>query len=190
VISDATSLAPASAALSVGLNSRTIDEVGRGLGQFRAAVRGAVPSYCGLSATLVFDGYPVTMTSPVPLGGGSRDAGAVTSLHLPLSAVTVAATGELVLFASTPGAFVDVAADLAYATDTDTDAGVCALDAHLAPSAGGVPNGVAGFSIFNRAVGALIHRGWTPEQARARITRSATDTGGDLTTAAPAFWPT
>jgi hypothetical protein len=182
VIPDATSLASALAALSVGLDSHTIDEVGRALGQFRAAVCGAVSSYCGLSITLVLDGYPVTMTSPVPLGGGSQDAGAVTSLHIPLSVVTVAATGELVLFATTPGGLIDLAADLAYATNTEE--GVFALDAHLAPSAGGVPVGVAGFSIFNRAVGALIHRGWTPEQARARITRNATDTGGDLATAA------
>jgi hypothetical protein len=122
----------------------------------------------------------------VPLGGGSRDAGAVTSLHLPLSVVTVAATGELVLFATTPGAFVDLtanlAADLAYATNAD--AGVFALDAHLTPSAASMPVGVAGFSIVNRAVGALIQRGWSPEQARTPTTRNATDTGDDLPTAA------
>jgi hypothetical protein len=47
-----------------------------------------------------------------------------------------------------------------------------------------VPVGVAGFSMFNPALGALIQLGWTPEQARAHITRSATDTGGDLATAA------
>jgi hypothetical protein len=182
VISDATSLASALAALSHGLDNRTVDDVGRGLGQVRAAVRKAVPSFCGLSIAIVLDGYPVTMTSPVPLGGGSRDAGAVTSLHLPLSVVAVPATGDLVLFATTPGAFLDLAADLAYATNAE--AGVFALDAHLAPSAGGVPVGVAGFSILNRAIGALIHRGCTPEQAHATITRSATDTGDDLATAA------
>jgi hypothetical protein len=181
VIPGATPLAAALGALSYGLDGSTFDDVGRDLGQLATAVRGAVPSYCGLSITMVVDGIAVTVTTPES-DDGALTADVVTSLAFPLPSVSVTACGELVLFASVAGAFVDLAADLAYATSAA--AAVFELDAHLDQPTSGVPVGMAGFSMVNQAVGALMERGYTPDHARAHITRNATDAGHDLATAA------
>jgi hypothetical protein len=94
VIHGPNTLASGLAALSPGLNSRTIDEVDRDLGQVRAAVRGAR----FLILRTVDHARPGRVPShndlPRALGGGWLRRGGGTSLHLPLSVVTAAATGE------------------------------------------------------------------------------------------------
>lgn len=76
----------------------------------------AVPSYCGLRLTITLQGFPVVVTT-----FAEADGAVATSLRLPLSLLdpTVEVHSRVVFYARTPGAFVDLAADLAYALRTD-----------------------------------------------------------------------
>jgi hypothetical protein len=77
-------------------------------------LRAAVPSYRGLHLTIVDNGYPVTLTAFVPLQDGDSIN---TSLRVRLAARGPGFHGasQIVFYASTPGAFVDMAADFGYA---------------------------------------------------------------------------
>jgi hypothetical protein len=120
----------------------------------------------------VVDAQPVTLNSmadealTTPIG---------SSLRLPLSLTSGLAVGsQLVLYALTPGAFVDLAADLAYATDAGDDEVV--LDAHLDPvSRRSGLVGVEELAIINRAVGVLMGRGLSPAAARGHLHHKAAD---------------
>jgi hypothetical protein len=74
-------------------------------------LRAAVPSYRGLHLTLVEDAHPVSLAAFLPY----QDAKPITtSLRIPFAAVGPGfdpASG-VVFYAATPGAFVDLAADL------------------------------------------------------------------------------
>ena len=175
-----TSLAAALAVLSGGLDDPDLD-VQHSLDQLASAVQGAVASYCGLSITVAADGIPVTITVPHGDGGGSPAADAVTSLVIPLSVISLTAQGELVLFASAPGAFIDLAADLAY--ETATELVTFGLDTRLGPPVA-LTVGVTALSVFNQAVGILVEAGHTPDQARARIAAIAAGDGHNLAAAA------
>jgi hypothetical protein len=78
-----------------------------------------VPSYRGLHLTLVEDGHPVSLAAFLK----SEGAESITaSLRIPFPALGPGfdhASG-VVFYAATPGAFVDLAADLGYALDTPT----------------------------------------------------------------------
>ena len=75
-------------------------------------LRTAVSSYQGLRLTLVREGWPVTLTA-FDYIDGQRPA---TSLRLALSELGPGFDPEsrIVFYAATPGAFVDLAADLGY----------------------------------------------------------------------------
>lgn len=141
----------------------------------------AVPSFLGLTMT-------------IPQGGNDRDgvtlnflppelADAVgTTLLVPLDALGVSGPGGTVVFyAARPGAFVDLAADtrLAYGLD-----GQVSLDQHL-PSTD-IPTGSSGVfghteaSIINRAIGVLLGRGHTAEEARSVLHHRADRDGVPL----------
>lgn len=160
-------------------------------------VRQAVPSYCGLQLTLFDHGWPVTLTEVI----NSANLPAVTSLRVSLQALgsgTVSG-GHLVFGATTPGAFVDLAADLSYvlgvpyATGNDAvrptalgaatpmqqaEPALIVLDVASLPtgSVSGV-SGLAEVSIINRAVGGLIEDGHLPEEAHALIRGGAASAG-------------
>lgn len=170
-----TSLSTALALLSAGLDDPSTN-AWRDFDQFAIVVRSAVASYCGLAITMsADDGIPLTITA--------TDPGAVvaTSLAIPLSTLSPTGGGEIVLFATVAGAFVDLAADLAYQTATALD--TFALDAHLEPPAL-PPAGVPEFAVIHQAVGFLIAGGSTPEQALARLEKFAANDGHDLAAAA------
>jgi hypothetical protein len=89
-----------------------------------------------------------------------------------------------VLYATTPGAFVDLAADLAWVLEVQPSALV--LDRHLvlpSPPAQGVV-GLREHATINRAIGALIERGHSPESARAELHLHADLDSGDIPAAA------
>lgn len=131
----------------------------------------AVPSFLGLTMTFppdVPDGEGVTLNF---LPAERADA-VSTTLMVPLQALGVSgAGGTVVFYAGRLGAFVDLAVDtrLAYGID-----GQVRLDQHL-PSAN-LPPGVFGHtaaSKINRAIGVLLGRGHTPEEARSVLHRRA-----------------
>ena len=82
-----------------------------------ASVRRAVPSFRGLALTVVIDEQPVSVTS-AERGNVSDIA---TSLRLSLAWVTLLGPdSQITFYASAPGTFVDLAADLAHALGSES----------------------------------------------------------------------
>jgi hypothetical protein len=81
------------------------------------------------------------------------------------------------LYAATAGAFVDLAADLAFMFGLSL--ADIAIDQQLSPPTAEEP-GVAEWAQINQAIGVLIDRGHLPEQARAVLHRDAARAGMTL----------
>jgi len=126
----------------------------------------AVPSFLGLTMTVMLDDVPVTLTTLDPHLAVSAN----TCVKLPLSALTPAEPGSSVVFyAAHAGAFVDLAAEVNWVGITEQ----VVLDGHL-PSAAhpARPVGVSGLAELTehcRAIGMLISRGRSPEEARTEL---------------------
>ncbi len=165
-------------------------------------LRAAVPSYRGMSLTLVHHDHPVRVTAFVP----PEDGEAVTaSLRIPVSSLVPRSDpgSRIVFYAATPGAFVDLAADLDYLLQTQIgsldEPEPPAWSGHLggrSPSTGAdghrpmlldsdlppatLLSGMTGLeelSIINRAVGILVAKGHHPERAHAVLRRRAASAG-------------
>jgi hypothetical protein len=179
-------------AISVGADDHAVDT---SLAALVADLIVAVPSYCGLRLTITQHGFPVVLTAFAEFGGTVG-----TSLRLPLSLLDPALEvhSQVVFYARTPGAFVDLAADLTYAlgdgstVDWESSDGKrgdglrqidrhrsrIELDANLPPGTrqSGL-SGLANLSTINRAVGVLIADGHHPDDAHATLRRQATAAG-------------
>lgn len=141
-------------------------------------LRAAVPSFRGLQVIIVNSGQPITLTDLLPAG---TDGAALASLRVPLSLIGPDHDGgsRVVFYAGTPGAFVDLAADLSYVLEATTSrdgetSRRLVLDADLPSNA--VVSGLTGLaelSAVNRAVGILIDRGHTRDHAYAILQRAA-----------------
>jgi hypothetical protein len=87
------------------------------------------------------------------------------------------------LYAGSPGAFVDLAADLAWLTARPLSDFV--LDQHLTiPTPSNTGTQLHAASIINQAMGVLMGRGHTPEQAHRQLDSQAADAGTDRHAAA------
>jgi hypothetical protein len=141
-------------------------------------LQAAVESYVGLTITIAAEGHRISFTT------SERGATATTSLSIPLTALAGGEAGSsLVLYATTPGAFVDLAADLAWVLEIKPSALV--LDQHVAaPAPSDGVTGLSELATINRAIGALIELGHTPESARAELRRHADLDSGDMPAAA------
>jgi hypothetical protein len=149
----------------------------RSLSHLGGQVRMAVPSYLGVSLTMT---SPRSSTQVEVMDDGIAPDGIGSSLMIPATAIlngrdSTAATADadiaLILYAGVPGALVDLAADLGWLTGLPGSD--FALDQHLAgpQSATAEPN-----STFNQAIGVLLGRGETPQQAEVIIAvRAATE---------------
>lgn len=141
-------------------------------------VSSAVVSYLGLRMAIAVGGQDVSIALRSDTTTGPEVA---TSLLIPLAAVTDAEPASaLVLYAGVPGAFVDLAADLAHALNLDPIS--LALDEHLHRPSDGA-SGAAGLdwhSAINQAIGILIGRGRTPEAALEELQRLARLDGNNL----------
>jgi hypothetical protein len=165
-----------SAEFAADLNAlgEALDEPGANLEslvrRFDSVCSLAVESYLGFSVKLVVGDYPVDVTV---LEEYIDESEITTSAHVPLHVFGSFQAGSVITFyAGTPGAFVDFAADLAYALRLDP--GVLELDNHLTPPA--LRSGVGGLvemAAVNRAMGILIDRGHTPEGGIAELHRLA-----------------
>jgi hypothetical protein len=180
---------------SIGLDD---DAVGAPLTATVAALRAAVPSYRGICLTIVQNDHPIRVVAFLPPQDGKSS---VTSLRVPLAALAPGfhVDSQIVFYAATPGAFVDLAADLGYALNipTITDSRPprptnspeidghqgtdhrdghrpIVLDGDLPPAS--LVSGVTGLddlSTINRAVGILIDQGHHPNQAYVILRRHA-----------------
>ena len=168
------------------LGSDTLDDT---LLALTANLEAAVPSYLGLQLTIIENAWPVILTAIRP------DPVATTSLRLPLAVLGphFDPQSRVTLYATIPGAFVDLAADLGYARHLPTatnhvtdEAGnstrhgprngglQIALDADLPPSTriSGM-SGLAELSTINRAIGILLGQGHRPDRASETLRRNA-----------------
>jgi hypothetical protein len=129
----------------------------------------AVGSYLGFCITLVIDEVPVSFSV---LEDFLNPAEVLTSVMLPLNALGEQAPGSaVILYAGTPGAFVDLAADLTYALGATPDA--VQLDQHLTPADAAGDTGLLALSQHNRALGILLSRGLDLDEGRAELERQA-----------------
>jgi len=130
----------------------------------------AVGSYLGLQLTVYSQGHPVTLTVFEP---SAEVEDITTTVTVPLgSAAGTEAPSVMTVYAATPGALVDLAADLGYALKLPD--GVVALDRALRPTT--TASGLTGLSelgAINRAIGVLMDQGHHPDHAYHELHRQA-----------------
>ncbi|XAS74900.1 hypothetical protein V3G39_09460 [Dermatophilaceae bacterium Sec6.4] len=192
----AADLALLSAALYDPASDSTTDVAQTVLG-FAANARSAVQSFVGLTATITAAEHAAeeerTCSTPgqvvlrLTLLDEHADPGSITTSLLLSGLPGGADAGEpiiqFVLYAGVPGAFVDLAADIAFLTGQELDP--ADLDQHL--SLAGEPD-VTGVLQADRtigeAVGVLIDRGHTHDQAYAELDALAMAANTNRTTEA------
>lgn len=112
---------------------------------------------------------------------GSASAHVRASLLIPMQATIDGARAEsaidVILYASAAGALTDLAADLAWLSGRDL--AEFALDQHLVVVERDQASGLFACSLINQAIGMLIARGHTPEQAEQLLHTRASQTGVD-----------
>jgi hypothetical protein len=177
----------AALAADLAVLSEALDETDGGLAdalrQLVADVKVAVPSYLGLTIVAGNGTYPMTLTAMEPF---THPSDVVSSLVLPLADDRAAEAGAplvLILYAARPDAFVDLAADLGRLTGRPLRD--FALDQHLVPPAElDSSTGVRASSLVHQAIGVLIGRGYTPEEADLEIELRAAADGNSRAKAA------
>jgi hypothetical protein len=158
----------AALAADLRLLTAALDEPGTDIAatlhQLAIDTAAGVPSYLGLSL-MVSRSDPLFTSTYLLDGVLAGDVRTSLQLRLPgLGEHRSPPTVAIILYAGSPGAFVDLAADLAWLTARPlTD---FMLDQHLAIPAGSVTEGqLHAASTINQAIGVLIGRGYTPQQA-------------------------
>jgi hypothetical protein len=166
-----------------------------------ADLKAAIPSYRGLQVTILVPPQPVDLVLFLPPEDGEQ---VTTSLRLPLAVLGPGfdTASQVVFYAVSPGAFVDLAADLSYALNLPTATGpvepgiarrdgdgqrgshrparshAIALDADLPPSR--LSSGLIGLSelsTINQAFGVLIEQGEHPDRVHAALVERASRDG-------------
>ena len=123
------------------------------------ALKRAAPSYRGLVLSLVIDEQPVSVAS-AEVGNTSDIA---TSLCVSLAWVSsLSADSQITFYASVPGTFVDLAADLSFALGSES----LHLDEDIPSALVSDLTGASRLSTINEAVGILIGHGHTPDSAQ------------------------
>ena len=166
-------------------------DVAETLTRLAARAQAAVDSYLGLSVEITTHLAAFALTL---LNEGTQTEHIRTSLLVPLSATPAketqarvgtmaSASMALILYAATPGAFIDLAADLAWLT------GRAAVDFRLdenrsLPQNYNNPRPLRAMSIINQALGVLIGRGATLEEAERDLAARADRADIDLPRAA------
>jgi hypothetical protein len=142
----------------------------------------SVPSCVGLTVTV--DTHPVEFTlvaydDPI----APINSSASLCVTLPARRVPAAAAVTLILLATVPGAFVDLAADLAFALGLPLSE--LLLDQHLGERRASATN-LGDLSAINQAIGMLIGRGAGPAEARVALQLVADSSESRLADAARA----
>ena len=139
----------------------------------------SVLSYRGLQVTISSNGFPLVLTA----FADRRDGQVATSLRVPLALLGLgfAAASRIVFYAGTPGAFVDLAADLAFALRgantserAEDSAPAILLDEDPPPRTRVFSlSGLTELSTIDRAVGVMIVKGHHPDHAHETLRRDA-----------------
>jgi hypothetical protein len=176
---------PPSVAAALGLLTDALNDPDGDLHGTLATLRhdliATVPSYLGLSITVVSDGHPVTISAFHRNAAERHERspeGIASSLWMPLAPFVVAEAGsQLIFYAARPGAFMDLAADLTFALGIHFHQAV--FDRHLSAPPAAV-SGLQDWSLINQAIGILIDLGHDPTAARDELMRRATLSGTTL----------
>jgi hypothetical protein len=154
-------------------------ELEKSLTALTEAVKSAAPSYRGLAMTLIIDKQPVSVTSAEP--GNTSDI--ATSLRLSLAWIpSLSADSRITFYASVPGTFVDLAADLAFALHSHS----IRLDEDIPSALVSDLTGVGKLSAINRALGVLVGHGHTFDSAQRELRHMADATPSCIQKAAEA----
>jgi hypothetical protein len=186
---------------SIGQDGQDLDDA---LTALTAALNSTAATYCGLRLTIVENQWLITLTAFTDgHDANGHDVPVGTSLRLPLALVSPAVDhgSRVVFFAVTPGAFIDLAADLSYVLggipvsqasppadgDDHRDHGGAGLDGHRRaieldldlplPSRVSGLTGLAELTVLNRAIGMLVAQGNDIEQAHQLLRRDAAAAG-------------
>jgi hypothetical protein len=174
-------MAAALASLTAALDDPDTDIV-HSLHLFALYTAAAIPTYRGLSVFVPHSDPPLALTAMAD----EADAGDIrTSLHvlLPTTGAGERHPVAVIFYAATPGAFVDLAADLIWLTARP--ASDFTLDQHLAITSGPDTAGQLDMaSDINQAIGVLIGRGYTPQQADWELDTQAAKNRSDRHSAA------
>ena len=182
-------LSPALAA-TLGLLTAALDDPGADIavsvGALGAAAAAAIGSYLGLTVC-ISGSSALRLTVWVP---GKTMPVIRASLCIPMPNVGAGTGGDgagvgvdLVVYAGRAGALVDLAADLSWLTGRDLSD--FALDEHLhLPVDPDDTLTLLTASLIDQAIGVLIGRGHTPDQARRELDVHAARTGTDRSGAA------
>lgn len=169
----------AALAADLGILTAALDEPGadvaHSLGQLAADATAAIPTFLGLSVVVDGSDPPFRFTIFVE-GVGTGEVRTSLRLVLPgVGDIGLLPAVVLVLYAGSPGTFVDLAADLAWLTARPLSDFV--LDQHLPAPTEGPATNLFEVSVINQAIGALIGQGYTPEQAEQHLTAEGADAG-------------
>lgn len=156
----------AETAAALAILTEALDEpdadIAQSLQRLTLDAANAVPSYLGLSIVVSQRDPPLIITA---LADGAVVGDIRTSLRVLLLGMgNGRAPVALILYAGKPGTFVDLSADLAWLTARPLTEFI--LDEHLTVPAG--PDTAAQLQAarhIDQAVGVLIGRGYTPQQA-------------------------
>lgn len=166
--------------LSAALDDPAVD-IGASLLSLAGAVESAVASYGGLALTIETYGEHVVL---VAMNEADTDGSVSTSLHIPLTRNSPVADIDLILYARSPGALVDLAADLQWLVGTT--GAEFTHDAHLQVPVESL-RGLAELSTVNQAIGVLLAGGYTLEQAVGMLDTLGRDRATDRHDAAAAL---
>lgn len=176
---------PAGLTAELDLLTQALDLPGPDLAEtlirLTADAQTAVDSYLGLSIAINANRTEFDLTI---LKEGTQPEHVRTSLLVPLSTAaadpsTAPASVAMILYAAAPGAFIDLAADLSWTTGRTL--GDFRLDEHHTfPVNATNPTAVGTMSSINQALGVLIGRGSTPEQAERDLHGRAARAGIEL----------
>jgi hypothetical protein len=177
----------AALAADLAILSEGLDERGPGLAdavdQLASDAWLAVRSYLGLTILAQNATFPLLLTAMKPFAHADD---VVSSLMLPLTDEVAEAADQrpaVILYAGRLGAFVDLAADLCWLTGRQLSE--FALDQHLRlPAEPNWHTNIRDSSVVNQAIGVLIGRSYTPEQAKRELDARATAAGQTLAEAA------
>jgi hypothetical protein len=168
--------------LTAALDQPSTD-IAHTLRQLALNAAAAITTYLGLSVLVVRSDPPFTFTS---LADGVVAEDIRTSLRVELPGIGYGGdrlTVAVHLYARSPGAFVDLAADLAWLTVRPLSEFV--LDQHLTvPTPMNIGTQLHAASVVNQAIGVLIGHGYTPDQALWQLDTRAAHAGTDRRTAA------
>jgi hypothetical protein len=169
-------LAAELAVLTEALDAPGADVAGSLL-RLASEARAAVMSYRGVMVVIESADPPIAFTA---FDDGAETGDIRTSLMLGSAMVRRDALPRvsLVLFAAVPGAFVDLVADLTWMTGHPLTEVI--LDQHLPVRVDDhAGDTLQNASVINQALGVLIGRGYTPEQADLELAARAADAGPD-----------